>query len=389
MPFYITFTLKKPSLGYIWGSDSSPYSCSWFSLPTMQLLSRKVFQRHKHCSTIFVTWCNWSNMLIRLDKCCTFGMRKQSCSMVQFEPRLYIQSEQIPPNPKRCFIYLSWENIQLWNEKQNSKRKHLHQTQTFAHRYFESPSQATDKTENTTTLHPLSAIVQIQNLQLWLHLDWTKSQFHVRQSGSLVDEDASQQLYTRGYVDAKIQRRIWLSIVQGIVRQDGPEQKIKPQIKRRWQHKPNLERYTIELFGHETLIERYLSKTSAKQALCDIQSARAQNHFFGLESQGLPAKLLSKISKSEHSCLVQVRWWPSRSIVQLREKSLSTTTANRCQSLQMEMISKSKIAVSADKKLNKRTSICFLIAQPRSRWNDSREDTTQSWNWLLTGSTRC
>ena len=41
---------------------------------------------------------------------------------------------------------------------------------------------------------------------------------------------------------------------------------------------------------HETLIERYHSKNSAKQALCDIQSERAQSHFFGLESQGLPAK---------------------------------------------------------------------------------------------------
>ena len=37
-----------------------------------------------------------------------------------------------------------------------------------------------------------------------------------------------------------------------------------------------------------------------------------------------------------------------------------------------------QIALSADKKLHKRTNICCLIAQPRSRWNDSREDTTQS-----------
>ena len=79
------------------------------SLPTMRLLSRKVFQTHRCCSTYLLhgAWCNWSNMSIRLGKCCTFGIMKWSGIMVQIEPGLYIQSEKISSVQKNAsFVYL-------------------------------------------------------------------------------------------------------------------------------------------------------------------------------------------------------------------------------------------------------------------------------------------
>ena len=36
-------------------------------------------------------------MKIRVDKCVTFGMRKQSTKSVQFQPKLFINSELVPP----------------------------------------------------------------------------------------------------------------------------------------------------------------------------------------------------------------------------------------------------------------------------------------------------
>ena len=38
----------------------------------------------------FSVWCQWANMIIRVDKCSTFGIRKQSSRSVQYKPKLFI-----------------------------------------------------------------------------------------------------------------------------------------------------------------------------------------------------------------------------------------------------------------------------------------------------------
>ena len=52
-------------------------------------------------------WCQWACMIIRMDKCAVFGIKKFSASSLQFQPRLLINSEVIPPL-KQCesFRYL-------------------------------------------------------------------------------------------------------------------------------------------------------------------------------------------------------------------------------------------------------------------------------------------
>ena len=41
-------------------------------------------------------WCNWSNMIIRVDKCFTFGIRKLCTKSVQYLPKLLINGVLIP-----------------------------------------------------------------------------------------------------------------------------------------------------------------------------------------------------------------------------------------------------------------------------------------------------
>ena len=56
---------------------------------------------------IFVAWCDWSGMTIRLDKCVTFGMRKYDNKFTQYDPALYVNGEQIPTVPSgESFVYL-------------------------------------------------------------------------------------------------------------------------------------------------------------------------------------------------------------------------------------------------------------------------------------------
>ena len=45
----------------------------------------------------FSRWCQWACMLIRVDKCITFGIKKFSTSSLQFQPKLFINTKIVPP----------------------------------------------------------------------------------------------------------------------------------------------------------------------------------------------------------------------------------------------------------------------------------------------------
>ena len=45
----------------------------------------------------FNRWVSWANMIIRVDKCKTFGIQKQSTTAVQFLPKLLTNNSVIPP----------------------------------------------------------------------------------------------------------------------------------------------------------------------------------------------------------------------------------------------------------------------------------------------------
>ena len=52
---------------------------------------------NQHLINCFKIWCNWSNMIIiRVDKCSTFGIRKLCTKSVQYLPKLLINGVLIP-----------------------------------------------------------------------------------------------------------------------------------------------------------------------------------------------------------------------------------------------------------------------------------------------------
>ena len=44
----------------------------------------------------FTIWCQWAGMTIRVDKCCTFGIKKVSSKSAQVQPKLFINKEMVP-----------------------------------------------------------------------------------------------------------------------------------------------------------------------------------------------------------------------------------------------------------------------------------------------------
>ena len=55
----------------------------------------------------FSRWCQWANVVIRVYKCVTFDIMKFSSRSLQFQPKLLINSEVVPPVKKNeSFKYL-------------------------------------------------------------------------------------------------------------------------------------------------------------------------------------------------------------------------------------------------------------------------------------------
>ena len=71
----------------------------------------------------FTKWCQWSNMLIRVDKCITFGIKKFSSRSSQFQPKLFINSELVPVvKPDESFKYLGrYFNFNMDNHEHKSQ----------------------------------------------------------------------------------------------------------------------------------------------------------------------------------------------------------------------------------------------------------------------------
>ena len=73
----------------------------------------------------FTKWCQWANMIIRVDKCVTFGIKKFSSRSLQFQPKFFINSELLPVvNSGESFNYLGrYVNFEMDNEKHKEHLK--------------------------------------------------------------------------------------------------------------------------------------------------------------------------------------------------------------------------------------------------------------------------
>ena len=103
-------TLDQPrfkNLGFIWGPKSSMFEQSWLQYADDAVIISNNVHDTKLLLQIFNSWCHWSRMIIRLDKCCTFGMRKFDGLYQQFEPAIYLDNHIIPQIAiDESFVYL-------------------------------------------------------------------------------------------------------------------------------------------------------------------------------------------------------------------------------------------------------------------------------------------
>ena len=85
-------------LGF-WKFNKSGIPCNpihWFQFADDAAVISTQEKENQILLNRFSVWCQWANMIIRVDKCSTFGIRKQSSRSVQYKPKLFVNHLLVP-----------------------------------------------------------------------------------------------------------------------------------------------------------------------------------------------------------------------------------------------------------------------------------------------------
>ena len=71
----------------------------WFQFADDAAVITSQESENQHLLNRFAIWCQWSDMIIRVDKCSTFGIKKALTKSIQYLPKLIINNSLIPEIP--------------------------------------------------------------------------------------------------------------------------------------------------------------------------------------------------------------------------------------------------------------------------------------------------
>ena len=96
---------KVSCLGYVY--DISSNLRHWFQFADDTAIVTALEGVNQLLCKVFSKWTRWANLIIRVAKCHTFGMKKQSTTILQYQPKIIINDNRIPPlESEESFIYL-------------------------------------------------------------------------------------------------------------------------------------------------------------------------------------------------------------------------------------------------------------------------------------------
>ena len=71
-------------------------STHWFQFTDNAAVISGQEQENQMLLNRFTIWCQWAGIIIRVDKCCTSGIKKVSSTSAQIQPKLFINKEFVP-----------------------------------------------------------------------------------------------------------------------------------------------------------------------------------------------------------------------------------------------------------------------------------------------------
>ena len=87
---------KHRELGYEWGGAKGQRYTSWLQYADDAAIVSSSEKGSQALLNLFVAWCHWSGMVLRLDKCSSFGMAKRNNAFKQTLPCLFVDGKQVP-----------------------------------------------------------------------------------------------------------------------------------------------------------------------------------------------------------------------------------------------------------------------------------------------------
>ena len=86
---------KSRCMGYSFAKTLLPRH--WFQFADDSAITTSTEKDNQLPLNVFNKWCNWAGLIICVDKCSTFGIKKNGNLSTQFKPYLKVNSEVIPP----------------------------------------------------------------------------------------------------------------------------------------------------------------------------------------------------------------------------------------------------------------------------------------------------
>ena len=78
------------------GNDRLFNPVHWFQFADDAAVDTSDERENQFLLNCFARWCQWANMIIRVDKCITFGIKKFATKSAQFQPKLFINNDPVP-----------------------------------------------------------------------------------------------------------------------------------------------------------------------------------------------------------------------------------------------------------------------------------------------------
>ena len=69
----------------------------WFQFADNTAIVTALERDNQLLCNAFLKWSTWADLIIRVDKCRTFSMKKSKTKSIQLEPSITLKKERIPP----------------------------------------------------------------------------------------------------------------------------------------------------------------------------------------------------------------------------------------------------------------------------------------------------
>ena len=95
----------------------------WFQFADDAAVITGQESENQHRLNRFAIWCQWSDMIIRVDKCITFGIKKALTKSIQYLPKLIINNSLLPAiEIGKSFCYLGrYFDFEMSNNEHKSE----------------------------------------------------------------------------------------------------------------------------------------------------------------------------------------------------------------------------------------------------------------------------